>query len=801
MAVVPAYAGNMAASVSNSSVSTYIVVFNDGPQMKTMAAQSASASVESLGGQVKYRYNIINGMAVTIPDNRAEQLRSLPNVKYVEKDQPVYALLDEAVPQIGADQAWAEGYTGQGVKVAVLDTGVDATHPDLNGTKVIAWKDFTGANYTTPHDGNGHGTHVSGIIAGTGNASNGKYKGVAPCASLIEAKVMNDNGVGNSSWVILAMDWAVANGAQVISLSLGGQHSRAMDDEVAKVTAEGVVVVVAAGNSGPSAGSVECPGDSPDAITVGMVNKSDVLDDRSSRGPTDDGQIKPDVTNVGVAIWSAKAWGTNPSYGTKYYLQMTGTSMATPMTSGVVALMLQKNPSLTPVQVKSILESTAKPMGDIVPNNNYGWGRVQAKNAVDYAFGPETVWSDFGKNNSVIGRVTTSVNGTVGIAGANVALVNAYDPEQEYYHTTTDSYGYYNLTGINATYSFLNQSGPTNNHSGAGPNDFNLGQNMYKIYANKSPYGEGYSGTFGIDADLQMATTTSVIIFTKPARIELKAERQYIVTNSTDNITITANMYDAFGNPVADGYNINFTIGNATNNSFTKGGFQWVSDNGSLTSAGNNVSLNNPTQDNLGEASVNYGWVDAAYSGNSSTIWAYSADNVSVNDSIKIYFDYQSFTYNLSKGWNMISVPLFLQNDSVEAFFPKDVKANITDMWYYNNGSWVYYSGTRGYSPKYAHLTNVTPGQGYWVKLSTNTTFTIIGLNKVRGLSAASSGWTMFGMKGMDSLNATAVYSANKDMWYYSNGQWYYYSATRGYSPKYAHLDRIDPGKGYWVHL
>jgi len=160
-----------------------------------------------------------------------------------------------------------------------------------------------------------------------------------------------------------------------------------------------------------------------------------------------------------------------------------------------------------------------------------------------------------------------------------------------------------------------------------------------------------------------------------------------------------------------------------------------------------------------------------------------------------------NFTYHLNKGWNMISVPLLLQNDSVDAFFPAGVKANMTDMWHYSNGTWIYYSGTRGYSQKYARLTNITPGQGYWVKLSNNSTFTISGLNNISGVSSASSGWTMFGVQGLGALNATTAYTNNKDMWYYSNGKWYYYSAIRGYSPKYAHLDTLDPGKGYWVHL
>jgi C1A family cysteine protease len=176
------------------------------------------------------------------------------------------------------------------------------------------------------------------------------------------------------------------------------------------------------------------------------------------------------------------------------------------------------------------------------------------------------------------------------------------------------------------------------------------------------------------------------------------------------------------------------------------------------------------------------------------TIGSPGRTTVTINQSL------MTFTYDLVKGWNMISVPLTLDNDSVDAFFPSNVRANLTDMWYYNNGSWAYYSGTRGYSPKYAHLTNVTPGKGYWVKLSSNSSFSISGRSNGTGVPVIDSGWTMFGVKGLNSVNATTAYPGNKDMWYYDNGQWYYYSDTRGYSPKYSHLSTLDPGKGYWVH-
>jgi len=266
-----------------------------------------------------------------------------------------------------------------------------------------------------------------------------------------------------------------------------------------------------------------------------------------------------------------------------------------------------------------ILPVTAdKPIWD--PNNhNYPW----------------TAWAP--KKGSVTGRVTTSVNGTVGIGGAYIAVVNASNVSQEYYNTTSDAYGNYQITGLNATYSSVLLQGP---NAGTG-SDYTLGNNMYKIYANKTPYGEGWSAAFGIDANQSAATTTSVVIFTKPARIELKAERSHVVADSIDNIKITAYMYDALGNPVADGYNINFTIGNETNNSFLAYGFPWTPANGSFTAGPSysEMQLNQPTKDNTGSASVQFGWVDEYFGGNNSTIWAYYADDVGIFAKIKIYFE------------------------------------------------------------------------------------------------------------------------------------------------------------------
>ncbi|MCD1296327.1 peptidase S8 [Methanocella sp. CWC-04] len=372
--------------VSSSGYSTYIVAFNGEPgQMSAMAEEKVTSLVNSYEGQVVYRYSVINGMAVTIPDDRVNELKALDNVKYVEKDQEVTVLLDKAVPQINAPDVWAAGYTGKGVKVCVIDTGIDASHPDLNGNKVVAWVDYV-KGQTSPYDDHGHGTHCSSTIAGTGAASSGQYKGVAPEASLMGCKVLGKDGSGSNSNIIKGIDWAVKNGAQVISMSLGSStHSQASDDAVNNAVKAGVTVVVAAGNSGPSKKTVACPGDCESALTVGASDRNDQIASFSSRGPTYDGRVKPDVTNMGVGLVAAKATGTSGGKPVnQYYTAMSGTSMATPMTAGTVALLLQAKPDMTPAQVKNALTKTAKPLGSGVPNTDYGYGRVQAKAAIEY---------------------------------------------------------------------------------------------------------------------------------------------------------------------------------------------------------------------------------------------------------------------------------------------------------------------------------------------------------------------------------------------------------------------------------
>ncbi len=195
--------------------------------------------------------------------------------------------LDLSVPQVGAPAAWMAGHVGKGVKVAVLDTGYDAKHPDLGGGVVAAAKDFTGSEDGV-RDVEGHGTHVASTIAGRGTASTGRFTGVAKGATLLIGKVCGPDGCPEDA-ILAGMEWAAVNGAKVVNLSLGGPPSDGGDllaDAVNHHTAaDGMLFVVAAGNDGPDPETIGSPGTADAALTVGSVTKAGQLSEFSSQGP------------------------------------------------------------------------------------------------------------------------------------------------------------------------------------------------------------------------------------------------------------------------------------------------------------------------------------------------------------------------------------------------------------------------------------------------------------------------------------------------------------------------------------
>lgn len=327
---------------------------------------------------------LFNGFVALVPAARIKELVAVPGVRALFPDQRVHATLADSVPLIGAPAVWAmtdpsgRAVRGQGVRVAIIDTGVDYTHPDLGGCfgpacKVIGGYDFVNKDLD-PRDDNGHGTHVAGIIAASGTVT-----GVAPEASLYALKVLDSQGSGWTSDIIAALQWAVDpdgdpatdDGAQVVNLSLGGPGGPddAVSQAVDAAVDAGVVVAVAAGNTGDQGFfTIGSPGTARKAITVGASAKNDTLASFSSNGPVSQGWLlKPDLLAPGVSIQS-----TIPGVSYAHY---SGTSMATPHIAGGAALLRQLHPDWSPLHVKAVLMNTALDLGLNVLSQ--GTGRVQ----------------------------------------------------------------------------------------------------------------------------------------------------------------------------------------------------------------------------------------------------------------------------------------------------------------------------------------------------------------------------------------------------------------------------------------
>ncbi|MEV6239291.1 S8 family serine peptidase [Lentzea sp. NPDC051838] len=314
------------------------------------------------GPMIQGRYlSSINATAVTASD----EIMTASSVKKIWLDANAKLIDDESNAQIGAPAAWQAGFTGKGVTVADLDSGYDAAHPDFQGV-VVGHKDFlTGGGPSI--DQHGHGSHTASIIAGSGAASGGKYKGVAPDAKLLVGKVCDATGSCPNSAIIEGMEWAASSGAKIVNLSLGGgatDGTDPMSQAVNNLTAQtGTLFVIAAGNAG-AAGSVASPGAADAALTVGSVTKADALSSFSSRGPrVGDGAIKPDIAAPGSAIIAARAAGT--SMGTPVdanYTTASGTSMATPHVTGAAAVLAQQHPDWKAEQLKTALMAASKPL-------------------------------------------------------------------------------------------------------------------------------------------------------------------------------------------------------------------------------------------------------------------------------------------------------------------------------------------------------------------------------------------------------------------------------------------------------
>jgi subtilisin family serine protease len=289
--------------------------------------------------------------------------------------------------EVNADQVWSLGPTGRGVTVAVLDSGI-AADPDLvqPANRILASVNF--ADQRLVGDPGGHGTHVAGIIAGNGTRSAGEFVGVAPQANIVDVRVLSSSGSGRISSVVRGIEWVLAHQStyniRVINLSFGAPTPTSYRTDPMSAAVEiawrrGIVVVAAAGNTGPGRDTVASPGIDPYVITVGAADdqgtvspRDDTLAPFSSWG-TANSNAKPDLVAPGRRIVSIRVSGSAldilfpdrvvVAHNGSTYTRLSGTSMAAPVVSGAVALLLQSRPSLTPDQVKAVLVGTTQPFG------------------------------------------------------------------------------------------------------------------------------------------------------------------------------------------------------------------------------------------------------------------------------------------------------------------------------------------------------------------------------------------------------------------------------------------------------
>lgn len=326
-------------------------------------------TLSSLSDERFVELPIINAVGTLMNTDMIYKLIQNEDIEFISFDSKVYTLLDVARKTIDAPFPNNRGYQGEGITVAVIDTGVsphvDLTKPD---NRIIGFIDIVNKK-DLPYDDNGHGTHIAGIIGGNGYASRGKLMGVAPKSNILAIKALDEHGSGTTSNILEAIEYAINTkekyNTRIINLSLGTPSTipsrfDPLSRAVKRAVKSGLTVVVAAGNSGPEMGTILSPGISEYALTVGAVDDKRTIDTRddtiapfSSRGPTKEGRIKPDLLAPGVNINSLSNQKMDG------YNTLSGTSMATPLVSGSVALLLNKENSLKPIEVKEkLMESS-----------------------------------------------------------------------------------------------------------------------------------------------------------------------------------------------------------------------------------------------------------------------------------------------------------------------------------------------------------------------------------------------------------------------------------------------------------
>ena len=348
-----------------------------------------AAFVNQKKGRFYRKVEVFPGLVVELPFSNIEEMTWSPYIKKIWQDTKVQALMDIAAPTVGGFIPQEAGFTGKDMVAAVIDTGIsphlDLVYPE---DRIIGWYDLVNQR-NNPYDDNGHGTHIAGIIAGNGISSRGRYRGMAPEAKLVGIKALDSNGSGNTSDVIAAIEWCIANRKKYdikgINLSLGSTaQDSCRDDPLCRAVTvawkNGIVVCVAAGNDGPEPGTINTPGINGSVITVGNLDDQATLewdDDRlnpsSSRGPTIDNISKPDILAPGTGITSLRI--------PRGYRIFSGTSMATGVATGAVLQILQKNPALKPDEVKRLLMNNTRLLE--LDSNQQGAGVISLKDIFD----------------------------------------------------------------------------------------------------------------------------------------------------------------------------------------------------------------------------------------------------------------------------------------------------------------------------------------------------------------------------------------------------------------------------------
>lgn len=335
---------------------------------KRSCGELRSCIVENFG-LIRHEYPFINAMCIEVPDEKLAHIKRHRLVSMVLRDgivkkmsapkTPAAAHLPIAIPFAATG--------GKGVTIAIIDTGISPHYDFLKPTcRLLAFKDII-SNEVLPYDDDGHGTHVAGIAAGNGHACGGRIRGTAPLANLVAVKALDETGSGTSSDILAAMQWISDRkekyNIRVLNLSFGvpADEEQSLDPLVVGTTAlvrQGIMVIAAAGNSGPDPRTISSPGVNPFVLTVGAYGPNGVAD-FSSRGPVSSAVKKPDLLAPGIDIASMSALNC------KTYALQTGTSMSCPYVSGLAACIISEYPRISPSRVKRLLNNLAVPMRGI----------------------------------------------------------------------------------------------------------------------------------------------------------------------------------------------------------------------------------------------------------------------------------------------------------------------------------------------------------------------------------------------------------------------------------------------------